>query len=218
MTGSRELSLTLLLQQKNRAVILHELRTQTRDMTERLNKIVTRTGDKGTTGLADGSRRQKDDLRIQCLGSIDELNAWIGLLSSDPDVKDGEWLIRIQHRLFDLGAEISVPASHKLTKAHLSELETQISKMNEPLPPLKEFVLPGGSHLLAQIHIARTVCRRAERDLVGLEKSESGNPLSLQYLNRLSDWLFVFARHQARLTATDEVLWNPNLSSTIDEP
>lgn len=186
-------------------------------MTERLNRIVTRTGDKGTTGLADGSRRQKDDIRIQCLGSIDELNTWMGLLCSDPEVNDRDSMVRIQHRLFDLGAELSLPASHKLTKAHLSELETQISEMNEHLPPLKEFVLPGGSPTLAQIHITRTVCRRAERNLVRLEKSESVNPLSLQYLNRLSDWLFVFARHQARLTDTDEVLWNPNLSTTVEE-
>ncbi len=182
-------------------------------MGKRLSKIVTRTGDQGTTVLADGSRRAKNDPLIQCLGDIDELNSWIGLvLSQVEDQSARELLLRVQHDLFDLGAELSLPGEHKLSALYVEYLEQQIDQLNQSLQPLEEFILPGGSGLLGNLHLARCVCRRSERSLVDLHLQQQQNPVSLQYINRLSDLLFVLARFLGNSNGLKETYWQSQYS------
>ena len=177
-------------------------------MGNRLSKIYTRTGDKGTTGLGDGSRVDKDNLRVETFGTVDELNSLIGLVLTS-DLGDGvrACLTRTQHELFDLGGELCMPGYTLIPEACVDQLETDLDHFNEDLPPLKDFILPGGSEPAARCHLARTVCRRAERLMVSLAKVEDINEASLRYLNRLSDLLFVLARVLARANGGSEVLW-----------
>ena len=182
-------------------------------MGNRLSKIVTKTGDQGTTALADGSRVTKNAPRIHCLGDIDELNSIIGLLLAQIEQADiRELLLHVQHDLFDLGAELSLPGDHKLTQPYVDYLQDKIEQMNQSLPPLQEFILPGGSSLLGFLHLARSVCRRSERSLVALHLEQTINPLSLQYLNRLSDLLFVLSRFVAKAGGQKEVYWQSQFS------
>lgn len=178
-------------------------------MATRLSKIYTKTGDNGTTGLGDGSRINKDSLRIDALGDVDELNAMLGLLLTEPLPE----LIRstlddIQHDLFDVGAEISIPGYEKLNMDRVSTLENVLDELNEILPALKEFILPGGSKAAAYCHLARTTCRRAERSLIKLNRDASVTSVSLQYLNRLSDLLFVMSRSINQASNVPDVLWH----------
>ncbi|OGT88292.1 MAG: ATP:cob(I)alamin adenosyltransferase [Gammaproteobacteria bacterium RIFOXYA12_FULL_61_12] len=175
----------------------------------RLSKIYTRTGDDGTTGLADGSRLPKEDPRIEAIGTLDELNAHLGLLASfelPPEI--GAIVTEIQHRLLDLGGELATPDARRLPETCVTALEQQIDRINAGLPPLKEFILPGGGPSAAQCHLARTLCRRAERRLLSLHRLEPVSPVSIRYLNRLSDLLFVVSRRLARDNG-GEVLWRP---------
>lgn len=177
-------------------------------MGNRLSKIYTRTGDKGTTGLGDGSRVDKDNLRVETYGTVDELNSIIGLvLACDMDAAIRACLTRTQHELFDLGGELCMPGYTLVPEACVDQLEKDLDKFNEDLPPLKDFILPGGSEAAARCHMARTVCRRAERLMVALARTEKINEVSLRYLNRLSDLLFVIARVLARANGGKEVLW-----------
>jgi cob(I)alamin adenosyltransferase len=164
-------------------------------MANRLSKITTRTGDDGTTGLADGSRVGKDSLRIAALGDVDELNSALGVLLAETlPQKIIDALAQCQHELFDLGGEIAIPGHVSLTENHLARLDALIEQHNTSLPPLKEFILPGGSRAAALCHVARTVARRAERSVVALSHKENVSPLTTQYLNRLSDLLFILCR------------------------
>ena len=175
-----------------------------------MSKIVTRTGDEGKTGLGDGSRVGKDDLRIAVIGDVDELNSSIGLVLAEnfPDSLKAPLLV-IQHDLFELGAELCLPGQSRIGANHVSRIDENIEKMNADLSPLREFVLPGGSRAAALCHLARTVCRRAERSLVALSRIEKVEPESLKYLNRLSDFLFVLARRVNRESGSGDVLWKP---------
>jgi len=178
-------------------------------MGHRLSKIYTRTGDDGTTGLSDGSRIPKDADRMQAIGSIDETNSLIGMLIAELP-QDGDlakMFTVIQHDLFDLGGELSIPGAVMVKKERVQWLESQTDALNESLPPLKNFILPGGSRAAAVCHLARTVCRRAERDLVHLAHNEKVNPVGQKFVNRLSDLLFVSARTIARMNGGQEVLW-----------
>jgi len=177
-------------------------------MGNRLSKIYTRTGDDGTTGLGDGSRVEKDHARVEAYGTVDELNSNLGMLLSYP-LPDNirTCLVAIQHDLFDLGGELCIPGHRAITAEATQRLETQLDAFNAPLPPLKEFILPGGSPAAAACHIARTVCRRAERRVITLAHNDSVNHDALTYLNRLSDLLFVIARVIARLEGGQEVFW-----------
>lgn len=182
-------------------------------MGHRLSKIVTTTGDGGTTALADGTRLSKNDIRIHCLGEVDELNAHIGLaLSQLDDETSQQILLQVQHDLFDLGAELCQPDKIVIQAAHVDFLNQQAERLNQSLPALKEFILPGGSPALAFLHVARTVCRRCERQLVELHQQQQVNPLSLTYLNRLSDLLFIMPRHLAHQNGLDEVFWQSEYS------
>jgi cob(I)alamin adenosyltransferase len=177
-------------------------------MGNRLTKIYTKTGDSGLTGLADGSRAEKDSLRISVIGDVDELNSLLGLLIAiniDEEIK--ACLLDIQHILFDLGGELAIPDSEMLIETRVQYLEKAIDQYNACLPPLKEFILPGGSVPAAVCHTARAVCRRAERQLVSLSKEVSINKVSLKFLNRLSDLLFVFARTLALSEGGKEIYW-----------
>ena len=183
-------------------------------MGKRLSKIYTRTGDRGETGLGDGSRVAKTHLRVQAIGSVDELNSIIGvvveeLLESDnSELTDiASFLRSLQHRIFDLGGELSIPGFEIVTPDHVTAIETNLDALNEHLEPLENFILPGGSRLIANCHMARAVCRRAERDLTALAETESINRAASEFLNRLSDYLFVVARSAARITGISEVLW-----------
>jgi len=177
-------------------------------MGNRLTKIYTKTGDSGSTGLADGSRVDKDSLRISVIGDVDELNSLLGLLiANDIDEKMRERLLDIQHILFDLGGELAIPDSEMVTEARVEYIEQIIDEYNSSLPPLKEFILPGGSVPAAVCHTSRAVCRRAERQLVALSKEISVNEVSLKFLNRLSDLLFVLARILARSEGGEEIYW-----------
>jgi len=181
---------------------------QTQIMGNRLSKIYTRTGDKGTTGLGDGSRVDKDSLRVETFGTVDELNSLIGLvLTTDLDDSVRDCLTRTQHELFDLGGELCMPGYSLVPDGCVDQLEADLDGFNDDLPPLKDFILPGGSEAAARCHLARTVCRRAERLVVSLAKVEDINEVSLRYLNRLSDLLFVIARVLARANGGKEVLW-----------
>ena len=183
-------------------------------MGHRLSKIVTRTGDAGTTGLGDGSRIGKDSARIDAIGEIDELNSSIGVLRAErlPADIDG-CLSEVQHDLFDLGGELSVPGYSAVTDEHVARLEVAVDGFNEGLPPLKEFILPGGKRSAALAHVSRTVCRRAERALVGLGAVEPVSDVSRRYLNRLSDLLFVLARVLNRVDGGSDVLWQRQRTS-----
>jgi cob(I)alamin adenosyltransferase len=175
----------------------------------RITKVTTKTGDKGKTALADGSRVSKDSLRVHCLGSIDELNASIGfaavLLPKKPEID----FKSIQNDLLNIGAEISIPNSEKdyLDPNRIDYLDKKIELINNDLPSLKEFILPGGNDVCSRIHLARSICRRAERDLVSLNNKEQISPEILQYINRLSDYLFVVARLLFRISDSDEIQW-----------
>jgi cob(I)alamin adenosyltransferase len=177
-------------------------------MGNRLTKIYTRTGDGGTTGLADRSRVAKDAPRIEAIGAVDELNSVIGLLLAE-ELPDPEraCLAGVQHDLFDLGGELSVPGHAIMNKAHVERLERELDRCNTALPPLKDFILPGGSRAAALAHLARTVCRRAERRLVTLSRKHKVSPDMRAYLNRLSDLLFVVARALNRHVGRQDVLW-----------
>jgi cob(I)alamin adenosyltransferase len=184
-------------------------------MGHRLSRIVTRTGDDGTTGLGDGSRVAKDSARIDAIGAVDELNSTIGLLLAEslPQAA-AECLTSVQHDLFDLGGELSIPGHVTVTDAHVSGLEAAVERLNADLPPLKEFILPGGSRAAALAHVARTVCRRAERTLVRMAASEPVGEAARRYLNRLSDLLFVLARVFNRAAGQPDVLWRRDRSGS----
>jgi cob(I)alamin adenosyltransferase len=178
-------------------------------MGHRLSKIYTRTGDDGTTGLANGERVDKTDARVAAFGDVDETNSALGLLLAEKDLPPPISAIftRIQHELFEIGAELSLPGYRQITAEHVTRLEQDLDALNDELPPLKEFVLPGGTRAAAICHVARTVCRRAERSAWAASKLEELNPELLRYLNRLSDLLFVTARCLARKDGGQEVLW-----------
>lgn len=179
-------------------------------MGHRLSKIYTRTGDDGTTGLGDGSRTDKDSLRVEAFGDIDELNSLIGLLLTHDMSADAQNLLtNIQHDLFDLGGEVCIPGRTALDTDYVTRLEDQLDALNADLQPLKEFILPGGCAAAASCHLARTICRRAERHLVSLAREESVSDVALRYLNRLSDLLFVLARHLNLQAGQADVLWQP---------
>jgi cob(I)alamin adenosyltransferase len=175
----------------------------------RISRVITRTGDQGQTGLADGSRWPKDAPVIVALGELDELNAMLGVLRSQPGADDYPLLDELQQRLFDLGAELAVPGTSRLTEEDVLALEAAASDWNASLPPLREFVLPGGPPAAAWCHLCRTVARRAERALVAAQHQQSLNPFSLQWLNRLSDLLFVLARHLNARHGAAEPQWRP---------
>ena len=197
-------------------------------MGNRLSKIYTRTGDDGTTGMANGSRVSKADLRFDAMGKIDLLNSQIGLLrgylTQDNHTQNSQnqpnhaqpnhaqfdaKLSRLQHQLFNLGGELAMPEYRGILAEYVTELENQIDECNTHLPPLKDFILPAGTIVTSQVHIARCYCRDAERLLVALNsRDDNVSPISLQFINRLSDWLFVLARVVARLDDGQEVLWD----------
>jgi len=177
-------------------------------MANRLSKIYTRTGDDGTTGLGDGSRTQKDSLRVEAYGTVDELNSTIGMLIATIDDEAlSSMLLDVQHDLFDLGGELCVPDFSLIKEHHTSRIEKELDRLNADLPALKDFILPGGSLAAAQAHLARTICRRAERRVITLARQEPVNEVVIHYLNRLSDLLFVVARVVARASGAGEVLW-----------
>ena len=182
-------------------------------MGNRLSKIATRTGDDGSTGLGDGSRIAKDAPRIHALGEVDELNSQLGLLLCE-DLPAGvrEELLAIQHDLFDLGGELCIPGYSVIADAQVAQLDALLEKHNADLPPLKEFILPGGSRAAAQMHVCRTVCRRAERAVVTLAQADTVNPQPRQYLNRLSDLCFVLSRVLNRYAGGSDVLWRKDRS------
>lgn len=183
----------------------------------KLNKIYTRTGDNGTTGLVDGSRRAKCDARMQAIGEVDELNSAIGLAAVVAEAATAKDLHRIQNDLFDLGADLATPGEDftpsemvlRVIPAQVEWLERAIDLLNESLPPLTSFILPGGSEAAARVHLARSIARRAERAGVALAQAEPVNPAALGYLNRLSDYLFVLAR---ATNAGNDPLWVPGAS------
>ena len=180
-------------------------------MGHRLSKIYTRTGDAGTTGLGDGSRTEKDSLRVAAMGDVDELNSLLGLLLCETlpdDVR--ELLSGIQNDLFDLGGEVSIPGYTLLGENQPTRLEQAIDRYNNELEPLKEFILPGGNRAAAITHLARAVCRRAERKLVALAHGETVTMTSRQYLNRLSDLLFVLGRWLNKAADGTDVMWQKN--------
>ncbi len=197
-----------------------------------LTRIYTRTGDDGQTGLAGGQRIAKDDLRIDCYGTVDELNAFIGLArttveelrsSAEPLGAFSIILKRVQHELFNLGSILATlpqdvhPKQPRITPAEIEQLEQEIDRANEDLQPLRSFVLPGGTRLDAELHVCRTVCRRAERLLVELSREQSVPIEALQYLNRLSDALFVWSRWVNHAVGASETLWEPNAAASGNE-
>ncbi|WP_394561627.1 cob(I)yrinic acid a,c-diamide adenosyltransferase [Aquipseudomonas alcaligenes] len=182
----------------------------------RLSKIYTKTGDKGETGLADGRRVAKDHPRVEAMGELDTLNSQLGLLLAGLAEQAGQWpglnevsevLAPCQHRLFDLGGELAMPDYQALQEAEVKRLEAAIDLWNEELGPLQNFILPGGSHLVAQAHVCRSLARTSERRCQQLNAVEPLRPVGMAYVNRLSDLLFVAARLIARRTQVDEVLW-----------
>lgn len=186
-------------------------------MGKRLTKIYTRTGDDGTTGLGDGSRSNKESLRIEAIGSVDELNSCIGVLLAE-NLEDGVRikLENIQHDLFDLGGDLSIPGRASMSEAQIKRLEKELDAYNLTLLPLKEFILPGGDRAAALCHIARAVCRRAERCVVKVFRTETMIPFHLQYLNRLSDFLFVLCRVLNRQQGVEDVLWQPGKNRDLN--
>ena len=190
-----------------------------------LNRIYTRRGDGGETSLVGGQRVDKDALRIECYGTVDELNSWLGLARVSALEQAGlemlsSILLRVQHELFNLGSILATlptdvhPRQPRVTEAEVLQLEREIDQMNEELPALRSFVLPGGSRLNAELHGARTVCRRAERIAVALMRHEPGTDEGVKYLNRLSDALFVWSRWANHRLGLDEVLWEPNRAAS----
>jgi cob(I)alamin adenosyltransferase len=188
-----------------------------------LNRIYTKTGDQGQTGLAGGQRVAKDSLRIECYGTVDELNAFVGMAgvsASDSVPELAAILRRIQHELFNLGSILATqpqdvhPKQARITSAEISQLEKEIDRMNADLPPLRSFVLPGGSRLNTELHACRTICRRAERIAVSLAREEEIPPETIQYLNRLSDAFFVWSRWANHVAGIPEVLWEPNQAAS----
>ena len=190
-----------------------------------LNRIYTKRGDAGQTSLAGGQRVAKDSLRIETYGTVDELNSFVGIAAmscqeaSSTEMRVGllaEILRRVQHELFNLGSILATrpedvhPKQARITPAEVSQLEREIDAMNSELPPLRSFVLPGGTRLNAELHITRTICRRAERLLVALSREEAVPPEAIQYLNRLSDAMFVWSRWANHILRVPEVLWDPN--------
>lgn len=195
----------------------------------RLNRIYTRTGDAGETRLAGGQKLAKDDIRIECYGTVDELNAFVGSARIDVELLAGHYqalvpfaaiLKRVQHELFNLGSILATlpedahPKQARITSADVSQLECEIDEANERLEPLKSFVLPGASRLDADLHICRTVCRRAERLLVALAREQDVPAETVKYLNRLSDALFVWGRWVNHVAGMPEMLWEPNAAAS----
>ena len=178
-------------------------------MGNRLSRIYTRTGDDGSTGLGDGTRVPKDSLRVEAYGTVDELNSAIGVLLATPELPPGvaACLTEVQHELFDLGGELCIPGHRAITAGHVTRLESSLDEFNDSLPPLKEFILPGGGPAAAACHMARAIARRAERRVWTLARVESVSAEVAKYLNRLSDLLFVLARVLARHERGVEVLW-----------
>lgn len=179
-------------------------------MSDRLTRIYTRTGDHGTTHGKAGIRVSKDSIRIETYGNLDELNSFIGLVLSEPVADEVRTILaECQHRLFDLGGELFSQDSGGFSEEDVHALEKRLDNLNKELPPLKEFVLPGGNRAAAACHVARAVCRRCERSVVSLARDHEINPLTIQYLNRLSDLLFVIARVLARADGGQETCWAP---------
>ena len=178
-------------------------------MGHRLSKIYTRTGDDGTTGLGDGSRTPKDSIRVEAFGTVDEANSAIGVILAEATIPDGvrTCLVEVQHDLFELGGELCLPGHDAVREEFIARLESDLDGFNDGLPPLKEFILPGGGRAAAACHLARTVVRRAERRVTTLASEEEVRPVVVRYLNRLSDLLFVIARVLARVESGEEVLW-----------
>jgi cob(I)alamin adenosyltransferase len=178
-------------------------------MGNRLSKIYTRTGDEGITGLGDGTRVPKDHLRVEAYGTVDEANSAIGMVLAVEGIPAAvrRCLTDVQHDLFDLGGELCIPGHRVITDQYTVRLEEQLDAFNEPLPPLKDFILPGGGPAAAACHVARTVCRRAERVCWSLAHEETVAADVMVYLNRLSDLLFVLARVLARQESGTEVIW-----------
>jgi cob(I)alamin adenosyltransferase len=185
-------------------------------MGNRLSKIATRTGDGGSTGLGDGSRTDKDSLRIHAIGDVDELNSQLGVLLCEP-LPDAlrEELLSIQHDLFDLGGELCIPGYTMVTDTQVARLDHLLEKYNTDLTPLRDFILPGGSRAAALAHVCRTVCRRAERVIVTLGKTEPLNAAPRQYMNRLSDLLFVLSRVLNRFAGGSDVIWEKERDRTV---
>ena len=188
-----------------------------------LNRIYTKTGDQGQTGLAGGQRVAKDSLRIECYGTVDELNAFVGMAgvsASDAVPELAAILRRVQHELFNLGSILATqpqdvhPKQARITSAEIEQLEKEIDRMNADLPKLRSFVLPGGSRLNTELHACRTICRRAERIAVSLAREEEIPPETIQYLNRLSDAFFVWSRWANHVAGIPEVLWEPNQAAS----
>ena len=178
-------------------------------MGNRLSKIYTRTGDDGTTGLGDGTRISKDSARVAAYGTVDEANSAIGVvLAADLPADIAALLTTVQHQMFDLGGELCIPGHAAIFDADITALEDALDHHNAPLPPLKDFILPGGGEAAARCHLARTIVRRAERETVTLARHDAVRPQAIQYLNRLSDLLFVLSRVLARASGHGEVLWN----------
>ena len=190
-----------------------------------LNRIYTKTGDRGTTALAGGQRVPKDDARIECYGTVDELSAFVGLarlsaLEEPATIELAGILRRVQHELFNLGSILATkpedvhPKQARITIAEVGQLEREIDRMNEALAPLRSFVLPGGTRLNAELHVCRTVCRRAERLAVRLDRTEELPEEAIQYLNRLSDAFFVWSRWVNHVLGVAETLWDPNQAAS----
>jgi len=187
---------------------LTRLLFETTIMGNRLSKIATRTGDNGTTGLGDGSRTEKDSERVHAMGDVDELNSHLGvLLCEELPAALREELISIQHDLFDLGGELCIPGYTMITEVQVARLDRLLEKYNADLPALKDFILPGGSRAASLAHVCRTVCRRAERRIVSLGKIEKINDNPRQYMNRLSDLMFVLSRVLNRFAGGSDVQW-----------
>jgi cob(I)alamin adenosyltransferase len=188
-----------------------------------LNRIYTKAGDQGQTHLAGGQRVAKDTLRIECYGTVDELNAFVGMAgisSADSVPQLAPILKRVQHELFNLGSILATkpqdvhPKQARITSAEIAQLEAEIDRMNADLAPLRSFVLPGGSRLNTELHACRTICRRAERIAVSLAREEEIPPETIQYLNRLSDAFFVWSRWANHVLGVPEVLWEPNQAAS----
>ena len=180
----------------------------------RLSKIYTRTGDDGTTGLGDGARVDKTSPRIEAMGAVDELNSAIGLLMTEPLLDSvRETLSEIQHTLFDLGGEISLPGQQLMQEEQVTRIEKALDRMNESLPPLKDFILPGGARSAAFCHQARSICRRAERRLLALSEQQTVSNASTKYLNRLSDLLFVMTRSLNQNAGETDVFWQKSFDA-----
>ena len=194
-----------------------------------INRVYTRQGDQGETALAGGQRVPKDGARIQAYGTVDELNSFVGVARSTvAEMAAGEprfavlgaILLRVQHELFNLGSILATlpedvhPKQARVTETEVAQLETEMDRMNEELPPLRSFVLPGGSRLNGELHVCRTVCRRAERAAVALARAENIPPETLRYLNRLGDAMFVWSRWASHLAGAPETLWEPNQAAS----